>query len=198
MLRNAPEQIQQCQAYAVKDAVTAREQLDRAAYTVREIVERIRTRHERHQWLVGMAAVLCHRRHTPWCRLRAPLLVTMATGSVRKTSLTAARRQHHERQRTPYELDPALPEQGPLHWQLAAVEEVSPGKAAAEPEEAVQTRAHRHQGRGDRCERAAQAVTALGADVAFEYRTRGKSWKSTRTTCMSRTAKAIPVRARRR
>ena len=46
MLRNTPKQIQQRQAYAAKDAVAAQEQLDRAAYTVREIVERIRTRHE--------------------------------------------------------------------------------------------------------------------------------------------------------
>ena len=57
MLRNAPKQIQERQAYAVKDAVAARDQLDRAAYPVREIVERIRTGHEQHQWLVGMAAV---------------------------------------------------------------------------------------------------------------------------------------------
>lgn len=58
MLRNTPEQIQQRQAYAVKDAVATREQLDRAAYTVREIVERIPTRHEQRQWLVWTAVAL--------------------------------------------------------------------------------------------------------------------------------------------
>jgi hypothetical protein len=80
MLRNTAEQIHQRQTYAVKDAVAAREQLDRTAYIVREIVERIRTRHEQHQWLVGRAAVLCLRRQAPWCRSQAPLLVATGTG----------------------------------------------------------------------------------------------------------------------
>lgn len=64
MLRDTPEQIQQRQAYAVKDAVAAREQLERAAYTAPEMVERTRTGYEQHQWLLGIAMVLCHRRRT--------------------------------------------------------------------------------------------------------------------------------------
>jgi hypothetical protein len=80
MLRNAVEQIHQRQTYAVKDAVAAREQLDRAAYTAPEMVERTRTRYEQHQWLVGRAAVLCLRRQAPWCRPQAPLLVATVTG----------------------------------------------------------------------------------------------------------------------
>jgi hypothetical protein len=65
MLHDTPEQIQQRQAVSARHVVSNQErelreefdQLDRAACTVHQVADRVRTREEQRQWLVWTAAV---------------------------------------------------------------------------------------------------------------------------------------------
>ena len=66
MLRDTPEQIQQRQAVSARHVVSDQErelrdrfdQLDRAAYTLHQVADRVRTREEQRQWLVWTAALI--------------------------------------------------------------------------------------------------------------------------------------------